>query len=193
MGGKIPSSQWHFVVAEFSSTYMALLTAEKKRAINTWYFCLKEVSASGKSNIQTIKNQALAYGWNAFRSTAVLADQRNWSSTLWFIQRMCFVPARGNNTRKNGWGQGFPGCWGHAGSVQKQGWQFRSLKSRKTSISLQTNLRKINTNDKLLFLADPVNTCAKECLRVMSKRQKWEKDYRGQPGKDATNKLVCVL
>lgn len=78
--------------------------------------------------------------------------------------------------RENGWGHGFPGCWGEAGSVQRQGWQFRSLKSRKTSILQQTNLRKINTNDKSLFCADPVNTCAKEPLRVMSKRQKQEKD-----------------
>lgn len=110
-----------------------------------------------------------------------------------FTWRMCVVPARGNSMRKKGWGQGFPGCWGEAGSVQRQQRQFRSLKSRKAPILQQTNLRKVNTNDELLFRGDPVNTCAKEPLRVMNKRQKWEKGYRGQPGKDATNKLVHVL
>lgn len=29
------------------------------------------------------------------------------------------MPAIGNSMRKKGWGQGFEGCWGEAGSAQR--------------------------------------------------------------------------
>lgn len=50
---------------------------KKKKAITTGCFYLKGSSTSEKSSIRTTENQALAYGWNAFMSTAVLAHQKN--------------------------------------------------------------------------------------------------------------------
>lgn len=84
------------------------------------------------------------------------------------------MPATGNSMRKKGWGQGFEGCWGEAGSVQRQQRQFRSLRSSKTFILQKTNLRNINMNEKTGFLTEPVSAGVKEAQRVNSRRQKQE-------------------
>lgn len=72
------------------------------------------------------------------------------------------MPATGNSMRKKGWGQGFEGCWGEAGSVQRQERQFRSLKSSKAFILQHTDLRNINMNEKTGFLTESVSAGIKE-------------------------------
>lgn len=82
------------------------------------------------------------------------------------------MAATGKSMRKKGWGQDCEGCWGEAGSVQRQDRQVRSLKSSKAFILQQANSRNINMNEKTGFLTEPVSAGVKEALRVMSKRQK---------------------
>lgn len=81
------------------------------------------------------------------------------------------MPATGNSMRKKGWGQGFEGCWGEAGSAQREDGQFRRLKSNSALNLQQTNLRNIYMNEKSGFLTELVSVGVKEILRMMSKRQ----------------------
>lgn len=67
---------------------------KKKEAITTGCFYLKGSSTSEKSSIWTIKNQALAYGWNAFMSTAVLAHQKTLKLMLFYMIDTCHASHR---------------------------------------------------------------------------------------------------
>lgn len=80
--------------------------------------------------------------------------------------------------RKKGWGQGCEGCWGEAGSVQRQDRQFRSLKSSKAFILQQANSRNINMNEKTRIFN---RTCECWCQGgTKSDEQKTKTDHRGQ-------------
>lgn len=135
-------------------------------------FYLKGSSTHENSGIWAMMIQTLAYGWNAFMSTAVLAHQKNLKLHALFYDRdvscqpqeKAWEKRAGDKAVKAA-GEKLALCRDRTGS--SEAWKaVKHLSCNKQTRETLIWMKKPG------FLTEPVSAGVKEALRVMSKRQK---------------------
>lgn len=145
---------------------------KKKKSHNDRMFLFKrQLHQWKKQHSNYRENQALAYGWNAFMSTAVLAHQKNLKLHTVLYDRYVSCQPQGTAWERRAGDEALKAAGQKLALCRHRRSSSKACKAVKHSFLQQTNLRNINMNEKLGFLSEPMSACVKEALRVISKRQ----------------------